>query len=358
MKIAIFCWRPYQVFSAINMVSNNIEETKDNTTLFLYNHANLPQLKDKLETLGLFNDIAIVEDYKGHSQYFRKILGLVFPQMALKRKVSIISEHVNRDSILKYNTFDKIIVTSFNTTMFEFLQLNPSAQIVLYEDGMFSYIFDEVLHALSYQYKRIKWLLKIRIHNFNIIAKYVYEPKLVIPDKYKLLALPKINDGTYDIQKKAFSYDHEAVLSQYKGKRIVYLDERFPVDRFKDGISEEEVFNIIKPYADETILRPHPGNEPGSMLFTVDKVNQSWELCCKDILNSDSIIITKTSTAAFTPFMLYGIQAHIIYLAELLFKNTEGVEMVPKNIINNMDYKKIYVPKNIDEFRQILNKIL
>ena len=147
------------------------------------------------------------------------------------RLLSIKSRSVNRDSILNHNTFDKIIVTSFNTTMFEFLQLNPSAQIVLYEDGMFSYIYDEILYALSHQYRCIKWLLKFRIRRFNIVAKYVYEPKLVISDGYKLRTLPKISDVIYNTQKNAFLYDHEAVLSQYKGKRIIYLDERFPVDR-------------------------------------------------------------------------------------------------------------------------------
>ena len=340
------------------MVSNNVEETKGKTSLFLYNYANLPRIKDNLESLGLFNNIAIVEDYKGYSEYFRKILGLVFPKTALKQQVSIKSKSVNLDSILNHNTFDKIIVTSFNTTMFEFLQLNPSAQIVLYEDGMFSYIYDEILYAFSHQYRCIKWLLKFRIRQFNIIAKYVYEPKLVISDRYKLRTLPKISDVIYNTQKNAFLYDHEAVLSQYKGKRIIYLDERFPVNRFKDDISEDEIFNIIKQHADKTILRPHPGNEPGSMLFEVDRTNQSWELCCKDILGSDSIIITKTSTAAFTPFILYGIQAHIIYLAELLFKKTEGVDRIPKNIISNLGYKKIYLPKSLDEFEEILNNIL
>lgn len=357
MSVAIFCWRPYHVFSAINMVSNNVEETKGNTTLFLYNYANLPLLKDKLETLGLFNDIVIVEDYKGHSQYIKKICGLLFPKVALRQQVYIESKPTYSCSILQHNAFDKIIVTSFNTTMFEFIQLNPSAQIVLYEDGMFSYIADEVFHALDRQYRRIKWLLKLRIQKFNIIAKYVYEPKLVVSSRYKLLALPKISDITYNAQKNAFLYNRDAVLTQYKGKRIIYLDERFPIERFKDDVNEDVIFDIIKPFADETILRPHPGNEPGCMLFAVDTTNQSWELCCKDILNDDSIIITKTSTAAFTPFMLYGIKTHIIYLAELMFKRTEGVELIPKNIINNLEYKNIYLPKNYDEFRDVLNSI-
>lgn len=357
MKIAMFCWRPYHIFTGINMVSNNVENTKGNTTLFLYNYANLPQLKDELEATGLFNDIVVIEDYKGSSQYFRKVLGLVVPKMAFKRQLSLDSDLAAK-TIVTRNAYDKIIVTSFNTTMFEFVQLNKSTPIILYEDGMFSYLFDEVMYSLNTQYKRVKWLIKARIRQFNIEAKYVYEPKLVFSGRYHLSSLPKINDHTNNIQKKAFSYDQDAVLQQYKGKRIIYLDERFPIERFKDNVSEDEIFNTMKQYAEQTILRPHPGNNPGSMLFDLDKTNQSWELCCKDILNDDSIIITKTSTAAFTPLMLYGIQCHIIYLAELLFEDTKGVEKIPKKLVDDLGYKKIYLPKTMDEFRKIINSIV
>lgn len=357
MRVAIFCWRPYHVYSAINIVKNNLENTRGNTTLFLYDYANLVQLKNEIENSGLFNEVVIIKDYKPHGQYLQKMVGLFFPQKALKYHVE---PYIASDSKHYYNkvgAFDKIITTSCNIILFHFIRLNNKAQIILFEDGTLSYVSNEFDHAINLHYKRIKWLLRNIIRSNSIIAKYVYEPQLVFANGYVLKKLPMIDHDTDECQRTIFSYDSQKSQRVYARKRIIYLDERYPNDYFKDDIKESDVFDILESFKDEVILRPHPGNEPGTRVFDVDSNMQSWELTCKDVLTEDSILITKTSTAAFTPFLLHGIKVNIIFLAPLLFKKTEGEERIAMEMSNKLGYKNLFMPTTFDEFRHILNQL-
>lgn len=35
MRAAFICWRPYQLFNAVNMVYNNLEDLKDTSDIYI-----------------------------------------------------------------------------------------------------------------------------------------------------------------------------------------------------------------------------------------------------------------------------------------------------------------------------------
>ena len=109
MNVALFCWRPYQVFNSINIVKNNIEGSRGNTTLFVYDYPILEELNEGLKDSGLFKDVVILHCHQESGDHLQKFLGQLFPARTLAH-----SDPEHRDYS---NKFDVVMATSFNLNM-------------------------------------------------------------------------------------------------------------------------------------------------------------------------------------------------------------------------------------------------
>ncbi len=96
MGNAFICWRPYQVFNAINIVKNNVENSSCNSDLYIQDIDLMLSLKDNIEALNLFSNIYIFhEENRGDGVgisnadmmriYVKRAYNFITPKKAIKK---------------------------------------------------------------------------------------------------------------------------------------------------------------------------------------------------------------------------------------------------------------------------------
>ncbi len=350
MEVALFCWRPYHIFNAINIVSNDVEHSSGNTTLFLFDYSVLTQSLDRLISSCLFKDIVIVNNNNESGDHVKKFVGQIRSKFCASRTIN--GEKKNYTDF-----FDTILASSFNIDLLEMVDINKRARICIFEDGINSYCSDSNFGHLNPKFHFIRKLLGKKLNTIEVNAKYFYAPEMVtyLSDS-EFFELPKINTETFELEKEAFDYKYEVIKDIYNKKNIIYLDQNFESDKLSF------IENILNKRYSKVILRAHP-NDPASFdSFDEDTSGQSWEILCKDVVNDDTIIISPSSMALFTPYILYKKKPTIIVLSKLLINpedmDLEIFDVFCRHFVKTLEYSNLYIPESLENFENILESQL
>ncbi len=351
---------PYQIFNAIAVIRMNDYRNCDIYVLQQFSGA--VELIDKLKESGLFNIVRLVKYNrinKGNKflRYSKKIIKYPFYYQIAKKYFELDLEYEN-----VYLTCPDII---FEFAIAALKKRNKKLSVNYYEDGTFSYIKSEDnLNAHRGQY--IKFLSKVIAmpNAFEKIDKfYVYEPQVAA-----LRSNGEVKDQLAKINREdlkwrltlnhIFSYH-----SDYNIKDdIIFLEQ--PYEGNLDNFEHETFFNIISycKGGEDIIVKLHPRTR--REMFSVEGVKIyehqgiPWEMICLNNNMNKKLIITFSSSAAFTSKFIFDDEPYVLFLINL-YPNIENYStlqnLIDKLVFTYRDKQKICVPKSETEIYSFID---
>ena len=355
MKTAFISNSPLKILNTINMVVNNVENTKDTTDVFVEMwFKNAEELCDKLEETKLFNKV--YRCYRKNEVKLDRLVDLI----GYRR---IIEGYTFNDYSLIDNHYDQLFVGDRGLLGVALSYMNKP-DVFIYDDGIITYSGNCIIDERTYKYPWINKLLKLDAYSFNIRKLYVNNKdfcKSTISKNIEQLPLLNKDNKAVDIIKKVFNYNPDSLLN---GHRMVILEqplegrENYNDTKFIDIVNELD----IKEF--NPLVRLHPRQKDLKYeSIDMDTVNNMWELECIETITDEHILLSFFSTVQFSPKMIANKEPYVIFLYKLFLTRLDGNEipwfdeMICQLKEKYSDSSKIFVPENLEELKQIIESL-
>ena len=315
MKCAYICWRPYQIFNSLNLLYNNVEDSKNDSDLYIQDLPIMKNLAEQIGKLGCFRNIYVfneknrgdgvgVTPLKMARIYAMRTVNFINPVRAIKKNCPCIGTFENE--------YDVILCSGWISFSMEFANCNPKAKIVLFEDGSGNYVNDLIENMPRIQ-KTYYGILKAFFKKGPLVTKvscmYVYEPSaMAVSRKYPVYAMPKINENTYRILCDVFKYDDASNI--YDENSVVFLDQ--PLKHISKEYDQSKIIDCLS-IDKRFVCRRHPLQKADETLPYEDKVRPMWELVANKFSNK-TVLVSTFSTGQLTPTMIYGRYPTLVFL--------------------------------------------
>lgn len=349
------CTTPYQVIGAMSICMNN----KIDADIYVFGMFNgYKDLCVNIKETGIFQNVYDVDckDFRftKKGKAFRQI---VFYKQTLKAFL---------DPNVSYNLCYTSSRAHIKTLMFhELLNRNPKMRFVIYEDGLGTYRPDTSQIRTSSRRKRMERLFGWKLFTADNTQIIAYEPSLVsVQSSVSTLpvgAMPRIDwkGAQGEIVRSVFGVSHRDALKE----RVIFFDDLRYGDKETDK-KLDQCCEIAKRYfGNRMIYKPHPRSAYNTKCdisfvpFTGTPMEVIYAIM-DDI--EDLVIISCTSTAAFTPKLLFGkeprqIDIHKIACNDKHGKDLDNVLGVLKNMY--IDKSKIMIPETITEYEAMIKEV-
>lgn len=344
-KKLFICDTPYQVVNTVNMAKKI-----GDADICVYNQFPTAEtVAGNLKKTGVFENVFLLNRYRTYNGLMQKLVTLgrlLFPRAVLKHYT---------DSPLPGRKYGTVYVSFFSPYVDTVKLLNPHAEFVQYEDGIGSYfIADFENRFCSPLFRFIKsFFLKEQL-SYHVKTLYLNNPECYDNTDGKTVA--KIPDFTDDgLLEQVFDYRPNTLYVQ---KKTVYLTQPLTETRIGDAAETVER-EILQAVGDKAVLRVHPrqAKEPYAA-FTVDTVNNLWELECTKQITDSHVLIGAFSTAQFTPKMLFGKEPTVIFTYKLYgsyFEAAQTTIETLRQMYNNPE--KVVVIQTLDELKAVLETL-
>lgn len=401
MKALFVCLTDYQLLNSINIKVNLLKDCKADIIIFNNKKGNI-ELADRLQMTGIFENVYVYSEFfTGLHKYFRgltenkneigfltavkgtikniylKLLGLV------KHKEFIIQQKIHNNKVLdfsQYNQFFGIGTKAFVNECYEsIIKYNKCTNNVI-DEGLASYLTD-------------KWG-----KDYSIDKMYVYEPQMVVYENTSLVKIPKININNkefVDLINFVFNFTRKDKID-LKNKIIFFDQNTDPMPKYlknagrikkfifanpyKKHLQEQivydtkmKLFNILVETLNNTnvFVKIHPRSnddyiedyKKAKALF-LPNILVPWEVFGCNCKIENNIWVTMYSSALFSySFTIENTQNtnKYIFLYRILHarKNMKRFDVVDK-FFSKFQEKypdKIFIPNNINDFKNILIEI-
>ena len=327
------------------------------------------EVAEQLKNTGIAENVYFVEniDYDsigGIRKQISILSGLVFPGSTIKHyvagKIELSEkkyEYIVSSGYLNFNII-------FNTY---FKKKNQNLKIIFLDDGMESYLEKNTKDIYSAIYTTVSRMLKIGGAVMDVEKLFVYAPQLVKnPKRYESIeVLPSLSEGTkefFELMNYIFKFDVKKVGQK---TRVIYFDQLSNGDFNNEEYIElqKEILDIFGRHCDmsEWSIKMHPR----ARLDLYDKKCQKltsripWELFCQQYVDDDSVLIAISSTACFTPKIIYDMEPTVILLEKLFDNDTNrGVSGYFESVRGiYKDKSKVFIPESIEELQEIVHEI-
>ena len=238
-----------------------------------------------------------------------------------------------------------------------------NTKIHMFEDGISTYI------VKNGQAIRTPRLLK-KIFNIHSIEElisdvYVFEPELVCLQEYSnLITLPKPQkvEGLSDIYNEVFG----EIDYQIKEK-FIFFEESFNNDGYVTN--DSELINMLCELCDgkDFILKHHPRNSVDRFKTVLPTIEAPifWENYLLNHSIDDKILVTVSSNTVFVPHIISGARPTVILLYKIfngsspVFQSGNFDLYIEKylKVYKNYTDTKVYIPRNVVEYKQIIEKL-
>lgn len=366
-KACFACTTPYQVLGAISIV----RAEKLNADIYLFTmFAGCTELAQRLEKMRLFENVVVVDCDKdgllGHGYanslvHVRAFLQVAFPERYLRGSVG-------KD--IAYERFYSSSRAHVKLVLQKVLQKrNPRMHIVVYDDGLGSYLVDShVLRTSSLRKKAEKFLgWDLFVPNQVSIQLYLPEIAQLPPElkQYPVSQMPCIEWNIPDERELIKLVFGDAGSNQYPEKVILFDNVRGDESRKHMFEQIDQCFAEIVDLAgkDQVAYKPHPRSHEKSPVpcHEITEKGTPMEVLYSEMCDLESrILIAYNSTATYTPKLLFGLEPWVINLHRIvgppMQENSETLYQTFLPTYN--DKSKLLAPNSIQELREILERIL
>lgn len=355
MKTAFISNSPLKILNTINMVVNNVENTRGNTDVFVEMwFKNCEELCDKLEETKLFNKV--YRCYRKKEVKLNRLKDLI----GYRR---IIEGYTFSDYSFINNYYDQLFVGDRGLLGVALSYMNKP-NVFIYDDGIFSYSGNCIVDEKSYKYPFINKFLKLDVYSFNIKKLYVNNKefcKSTISPNIEQLPLLNKENKAIDIIKKVFDYKEDSLLKDHK---MVILEQPMAGRENYNGVEFIDIVRQLDIKEFNPLVRLHPRQT--DLVYEdidMDNINNMWEIECIENISNEHILMSFYSTVQFSPKMFGNKEPYVIFLYKLMLSRLDGQEIPRFNeMINQLkekysDSSKIYVPENLEELKKIIDSL-
>lgn len=343
-------YTPFQLFNVLNIISNSFKDASNTIVLMHQNMTKYLNLISDVEPkINILNyEFAFEKTVKGNRWliYFKLFIDLI----NIRNQIKL--ENNNNSS------YDNLFVPSkaigCNVVYAHFKKVNPRLVLNVYDDGVGTYDRTYFEFKKFSLYRIIsKILLKYFIWD-NIANLYCYSPEVLdLIDNN--IAIKKII--TSEKVKLIFSADASEVYKKYLYKKVIFF-EQGSMHGIRNGILD--FFDLYKKYytMEELIVKKHPRLDLSieNSDISIDDSGKMFESILFNIDCSDSLLVSVTSTACITPFMILNEMPYVIFLGNIGTNRNSNVldAKYMKNIVNSYKSERFFTPKSLSELEAIL----
>lgn len=362
-KVAIICCTPWQVFGAINIASNNIENCSGKADVFIIDDFyGAEEICTRLKKEDIFCNVIFCTKILrvgsktrfGIRSKMRTLRCLLFPTVGGE-------EYAVSDYNLKnlYNRYQKIFFANDNFFRRFIKAVNHHASFYMYDDGISSYMGNALMDWRSWEYRLVEKIRYPIRNNFYHIEKLYVSCKTICESKVAndVGELPQLNkeNNAVKVAKRVFQFSECSLLFSH---RFIILGQ--PLEGYNG-----KTIKILYPAKgrEAFLVRKHPRQKlEDDGLVTYDAINNMWELECIFNLSDEHVLIACCSSAQITPKMLAGKEPYIIFVYKL-FWDVENIwtNRTKKVVSEFYDlYKqknKIFVPDNLEDYYGIVERL-
>lgn len=361
MRDACFaCTTPYQIIGAIE-ITHALQLDAD---LYIFGvFPNSQTVADRLKSYHVFHDVYVV-DTKRFGMGSRISLGLHF--LFAEKTVSFF---LPKD--ICYKTFYSSSRALKKVILMGVLKKrNPEMNRVIYEDGMGTYINSSHPLNASPLMKKLEWFLGWEIDDPKRTRMIAHVPRLVEPPAFlhgtEVGQMPGLysDPGTIEMLNDVFSVDDEKRIDE----RYILFDTLRP----NPAVMSDEDFSILDACysrimhcvgAENIVCKPHPrsrkAQDVGLRLYTSQEL--PMEVLYAGMTDLEKrVLISYTSSAMFTPKLLFGKEPCVISLHRMLKEKRGSIlfeEMYKKMKQEYSVPSRIAAPESLDELEMVLKSI-
>lgn len=373
-----FCDRPFHILNAINFVSNNILNTRNNSDIIIINSfLNARSIANALKRTGVFVNVMLI-DVK-----FRDIRRPIWKRIYLRIAEvwdSLQNKNEKKMEVLrkkKWNyevnfknfsfMYSKFFVPSWGTIIWKELALcsEDKPHIYFLDDGMYSrnnwrVIISPVARGIV---NKVRKFCKLGKYALEIDKIYLNNPKSIISNNTDIEPLPTIskkNIKLLSILSETFEY--HSVVNEYP--KFVFIEQPFIDDVYQ---AEAEIIDQIAKVIGQNnfAIRLHPAHKNNSHIdsFPQCSAAQMWELeWIMGNITEENMLIGIASTAMLTPKLLYGYEPTVICLHKLSafnkMANIDKIDAEFQALRNAYTHKeRVIIVENEEELKNILLKL-
>ena len=368
--IAFFCSTPYHIFSVISIKIQYYKE--EESDLFILDYfSGSDKYAERIRPLGLFSNIHHINIWDKYARIMKDVKNPQRDPWKIRMRVSHAfwklfyygrcGAELKKDHIEpgRYSA----VFFAFNEPVDNMIGIyarRKRVHILQYgfDDGTQDYLFE-----LDEKYQSMQRLERIMGVPENVYRKdkyWVYRP-----DQLR-------NRSKYDQRvERIFPPDDEVkalILRIWDVDRTPYIPGRYI---FLDNLLEREALHKIAVSILEIVGRDnftfkrHPLR--GEDRVFVDNEVETWpasdipfEVYLATGNYEDNVLISWYSTACFTPKFIYDQEPIIIFIYHIVAVNEEieRIESMVNKLISAYEHKeRIYIPNDINELCQIIEKI-
>lgn len=358
MRELYVCDTPYQVMNALNIAYHR--EQKAEKTLFLVN-----QFRTAETVFG-----KILETKQFDHAYLLRRDETKFMPVGMKRYSLVMLDYLTPKRFLKARLqgkkapvtgYDVVYASGAFSVVTAVMKLNPKAEFVLYDDGVGSYIGDNVMRGggtLNRLFSKVFHVGAYACKPSKLLVNNVSMCQSTVVPKNRILPLPAIDAEFVSFCNGIFETCGD------KKNTVYWLSQ--PIDSVPGAVeARERVYSCLYPYRDKITVRMHPRDLAYDFYqaFTVDRGTDMWELTVQGIPTDDLILIGGYSSAQINLKMLFDMEPTLIFVyafnkqleEDKIQATKEQIENI-RSIYRNPD--KIYVPTTVEELTEVLHKVI
>lgn len=354
------CTTPYQVIGALSI---NLAYKLDADLYIFGMFPNYEKIADNLKKYHYFSNVYPVDCKKIGAP--GRVKGFI--QMLFSART--VSFFLPENIIYQYyfSSSRALIKTIMQNVL---LKRNPQMKKVIFEDGMGTYNKNshpfQATKVKHFAEKILGWNLDIPGSTYMM----AYVPELVeLPNTLqdcRIVEMPRLEFSNENVEnlEAIFSISADSRISN---KYIIFDTLRAPAFHWDENKNTllDRCYEMVVEYAGENqvICKPHPRSTVSSnakvKIYTDQEIPMEILYASMDNLN-ERILVTYTSTAVFTPKILFDEEPVVICLHNLFPEISESkifqeIYVKFKGIYRNQN--KVVAPSSLEELKKILEKI-
>ena len=349
------CTTPYQIIGAIDIVlSKHLV-----ADLYIFGmFKNHEKVAEKLNDRGVFRKVIDVSpnDYKIKNPNIDGTIQVICAK-------SIVRNFLDDD--LCYDTYYYTSYAHLKVLLEHVLLMrNPKMRSVIYDDGTGTYSRNSGIYEISPLRKKLEKFLGWKQIPTDSTSFLVREPELLcLPAKYQDCCVEKmttVTEQTKDISKKIFSVDEKKVIKE----KVIIFDMLRGTGRVAAETLEklDHYYSLIADAfeSDNVICKPHPRSRLSSEVEIKQYTDTEipMEILYSEMQNLENrVLVSYSSTALFTPKMLFGKEPVIISLHKLLPIGESYSDLFERFRMSYEDRKLVFTPNTEQELEECLRTL-
>ena len=361
------CTTPYQVIGAVSIVKSEGIEADIYIFGTFSNHVDLAA---RLRALNIFKNVYVAENDrtnffgKGKSKaatMLQMLFQVTFPDRAVSGFLA--------DGVA-YETFYTSSRAHGKILMQTVLQKrNPEMKIVIYDDGLGSYLEESHVLTASRTRRRVEKALGRELFDTKHVSIQLYLPEIAkLPETLQgcsITEMPRLDWNLPENIRILKEISGTADSESYSERVILFDNVRGLKNRVEMFRKVDDCYRAIIDVAgyDNVLFKGHPRSveTPDMDMRAVDKQGVPMEVFYAEMEDLGSrILVAYNSTAAYTPKLLFGKEPWIIHLHRIvgppLQENSETLYQT--FLPTYSDPGRLLVPNDTEELKRMLFSIL